>query len=487
MAARDKEKTGETIHLLRGIALIFLATGALVMLASCASVEKHSEMTLPETFSVVGDAEMPDRWWEAYGDEDLDYLIERAMIGNLDVLTAWDRLDQAAALAKMAGAPLWPNINVGFDVTDVEMVGSSDPTVIEDTFLSASLTATYEIDLWGRIRSGRNAAGADLRASREDLDTVAITIGGEIARIWYELLEQRSQLEILSEQNEVNATHVELLELRFNQGLSAAAAVLQQRQQLAATEGEVPLVESRIEVLEHELAVLLGMHPTADISVEGSGLPELPPLPDTGLPADLLRRRPDVRAAELRLEAADYRVGEAIAERFPKVSILVGGQDTETEFSSLFDNWIRNLAASIAAPVFDGRRRRSEVERTQAVASERLHGYEKTVLNALKEVENALARERRQAEFVASLDEQVEIARQTLEFTRARYLAGDTDYLPVLIALRTLQSLERRQLQAERQLVDFRTGLYRALAGGWELDRTPSEEDGTAMNKGEAS
>ena len=388
----------------------------------------------------------------------------------------------------MAGAPLWPDVNAAYNATDVDIIGEDDPFTVEDTFHTLSLTANYEIDLWGRIRSSRDAARADARATRENLDTVAITISGEITKIWYELLEQRSQLDILGEQTEINGTYLGLLELRFNQGQSAAAEVLQQRQQLTSTQGEIPLVELRAGVLEHELAVLLGKHPTSEAAPLGNGLPELPPLPDTGLTADLLLRRPDVRAAKLRLEAADYRVGEAIADRFPKLSISISAQDTEVEFRSLFDNWIKNLAANITAPVFDGRRRRSEVERTRAVASERLHGFEKTVLTALKEVENALVQEERQAEIVASLDAQVKIARQTDEFTRERYLNGATDYLPVLTALQTLQRLERGQLEAQRQLITNRISLYRALAGSWDLERKTAENEEVALNnKGDAS
>jgi NodT family efflux transporter outer membrane factor (OMF) lipoprotein len=456
-------------------------------MVSCATPARVPIADAPVSFSISGEAETPERWWEAFDDAELNRLVEQAMGDNLDVLAAWDRLDQAVAVARIAGAPVWPNVDGAFSVTDTDVVDGRDPFVVEDTFYGLSLTASYEVDLWGRIRSGRKAAGADLRSSREDLDTVAITISSEIARTWYELLEQRSQLEILSEQTDVNQTYLRLLELRFNQGLTAAAEVLQQRQQLESTEGEVPLFESRLEVLEHNLAVLSGKHPTVDVATGGEGLSELPPLPATGLPADLLLRRPDVRAARLRVESADYRVGEAIADRFPKLSISISAQDTETKFRSLFDNWIKNLAANLMAPIVDGGRRRAEVERRRAVASERLHDFERTVLNALKEVEDALARERRQAEFIESLDKQVEIARQTVEFTRERYLNGATDYLPALTALRTLQQLERSRIEAQRQLVTFRINLYRALAGGWRLEREDSTENKIALRKGEAS
>jgi NodT family efflux transporter outer membrane factor (OMF) lipoprotein len=487
MAARERNVIGETVRPLSSISLIILAVGVLFIFASCVSPEKRAAMTSPESFSVSGEAKTPERWWEAFEDEELDRLVEQAMEDNLDVLTAWDRLDQASAIARIAGSPLWPQISGDFSVTDTDLVDGRDPFVVEDTFYGASLIAAYEVDLWGRIRSGRSAAAADFRSSSEDLNTVAISVSSEIAQTWYELLEQREQLGILADQTEVNKTVLGLLELRFNQGFTAAAEVLQQRQQLAATESEVPLVKSRLSVLEHELAVLLGQNPTAAIAAADAALPELPPFPETGFPADLLLRRPDVRAAQLRVEAADYRLSEAIADRFPRLSISISAQDTETKFSSLFDNWLKNLAANITTPIMDGGRRRAEVERTRAVASERLHDFEKTVLRALKEVEDAIVREQRQAEFLASLGEQVAIARQTVEFTSERYLNGATDYLPALTALRTLQILERQELEARRQLITFRIGLYRALAGGWQLEREVSTENKIALKKGDAS
>ena len=468
-------------------ALICFAAVSILALTSCATPPSGiPSLDAPEKFSISGDVESPDRWWEAFEDQELNGLVERAMVDNLDVLTARDRLDQAVAAAGIARAPLLPDVNAAFSVTDTDIVGSRDPLIVEDTFYGLSLTASYEVDLWGRVRAGRNAAGSDLRASREDLDTVAITISAEIAGTWYELIEQRSRLSILAEQTDVNRTYLSLLELRFNQGQTAAAEVLQQRLLLAAIEGEAPLVESRLEVLEHGLAVLLGKEPTSEIAAVGrKDLPALASLPDTGLPADLLLRRPDVRAARLRLEAADYRTGAAIADRLPRLSISIAAQDTEAEFRSLFDNWIKNLAANLTAPIFDGGRRRSEVERRRAVASERLHDYKKTVLGALKEVEDALAQERRQAEFVESLDDQIRIARLTLEFTRERYLNGATDYLPTLTALQTLQTLERSRIEAQRRLITFRINLYRALAGGWDLERGGVGEEKIALNKGD--
>lgn len=489
---------------------LFFLGAALFVLVSCKAVERPLSFEMPETFTSAGNTTAPEKWWKAFGDADLDRLVERALSHNLDVLSAWDRLDQASAYSKMSDSALWPNISATLGISDTQFMGEDDSQNLsaysgmgagtgagyssggygnqfygEGTYWSLSFLASYELDLWGRVRSSSKASRADLWATREDLDTMAMTVSAEVARTWYEVVESQAQLAILSEQAKVNAIYLELVELRFSQGMSAAAEVLSQHQQLEATEGEMPLVRMRLELAQHRLAVLLGREPKADLGVGAGSLPTLPPLPDTGIPGELLLERPDVRSAKLRLEAADFRVEEAIANRFPKLSISISAQDQDEEFRSLFDSWIKNLAANLTVPIFEAGRRKMDVKRNRAAASERLHAFEKALLVALREVEDALVQERRYQEFLEKLDRQVEISRQALEFSQERYRNGATNYLPVLINLQTLQLLERRQLEAQRLLITYRIGLYRALGGGWEFTRTQPNDEADKNNDGE--
>lgn len=478
------------------VTVILLALMALVSQNGCNAGKKPPELRTPESFSRSGEAVVPDEWWKAFDDPGLNRLVDIALSGNLDIKTAWDRLDQASAYYKISTASLWPDLSLNFGVTDSERMGSetdasSSSRVIgggvgsasdgEDVFYSGSLAASYELDLWGRLRSARKAAGAEVEAGRENLMTAAITISGEVASAWYNLAQSRAELDILKEQKRVNENYLELMELRFQKGAASASEVLQQRREVIAAGGEIALTQMQVLLLEQQLNILLGRAPSSDIPVERGTLPELPPLPDTGIPAKLLARRPDVIAARKNLEAANYRVSKAVAERLPTISFTVSAQDTEEEIRSLFDNWLLNLTANLAAPLFDAGRRKAEVARTRAVASERLHELEKTMLTALKEVEDALAREQKQREFVERLREQVEVSRQALELSRRSYLNGVLDYLSVLVNLRALQSLERKELEARKELIMCRIDLYRALAGGWSLERDTEGE-----NKNEA-
>jgi outer membrane protein, multidrug efflux system len=341
---------------------------------------------------------------------------------------------------------------------------------------SASITASYELDLWGRVRASRKASNADFEASAQDLQSMAMAMSGQIASTWYELVEQRKKIEILEVQVETNKSYLEIITLMYEQGLSPAADVLQQKQQVSATEGELLGAKMLHQLTEQRFAVLMGKHPTTKYYFEEEYIPELPPLPDTGIPSDLILNRPDVKAARLRLEAADYRVYEAIANQFPQISLSATATDTDDRFRSLFDSWTKNLAANLMMPIFNGGLLRSQVKLNRAAASGQLHAFEKTVLLAITEVESALTQERIQKEMVENFNQQLEISRQALEFTKIRYQNGATSYIPVLINLTTVQRLERTQIEAKRTQMTYRINLYRALGGGIEMDRPQQDK-----------
>jgi NodT family efflux transporter outer membrane factor (OMF) lipoprotein len=434
-------------------------------------------VAVPEGFSSSGSPKAyEDRWWLSFEDPELDALVEQALADNLDLIQGWARLEQATALARQAGAAQWPEIaiEVGASKSQSNFSGGERLGTFSITTERFPLTigAAYEVDLWKRIASQKKGALLDMEATRQDLDSLAMTLAAQVAEAWFSFLEQGAQTRLLSQQQVTGRTFLELTRLRFSQGLASALDVYQQRQQLAATRAEVPLVESRREVFRHQLAVLVGDPPRALAAPEGDEMPSLPPLPPTGLPSELLTRRPDVRSAHLRLAAADYRVAAAVADRLP--ALRIGGETgyesrNFDELELLFDNWVWSVFANLTWPVFDGGRRKAEVDRTKAVVKERLSAYGQVLLLALREVEDALIQERKQAEFLKELERQVQLGKDTLREARMRYANGLSDYLPVLAALESLQTVERSQIVAYRQLLAYRVQLYRALGGTWTL------------------
>lgn len=436
-------------------------------------------IAMPDVFSEEGDGPAPpERWWADLPDPALQQLIGEALSSSFDLRRAFARLEQAAAVSDQAGAAWWPQLNAEANASRARSVFNA-PQIGERSFetnqFSLGLAASYELDIWGRVASLDDAAELELEATAEDLSAAALSVAAEVGQTWYAIVEQRAARDLLAEQLEANETYLELIELRFEQGLSSALDVFQQRQQVAATRAQVPLVESRLAVLEHQLAILLGKPPKAGVAAldPRAELPDLPPLPDLGLPAELVTRRPDVRAVQLRVEGADHRIAAAIADRFPAIRLTARTGFQASDVGDLFSNWIWNLAAGIAGPIFDGGRRAAEVERTKAVREEILASYAQVVLRAFKEVEDALVQESKQRAHLAELTIQLELARSTLTEARNRYLAGLTDYLSVLTALRSLQQAEQSAVSARRQLVAYRIQLYRALGGTWprELER----------------
>jgi NodT family efflux transporter outer membrane factor (OMF) lipoprotein len=460
-----------------------LAAVALVTLAACAGPSADEgpapPVRVPDRFSAAGTLNPPDRWWTALGDPALDALVDRALAGNLDLRAAWDRLDQAEAAARKAGAGVWPEVSAvagaGRSRAATRTVDGEPRTFSSATDFSLGLLATYEVDLWGRVRSARDAAALAAMAGREDLDAAAITLAAEVAAAWVRLLDQRGQIRLLDEQIRTNTEYLELVTFRFRQGQGSAVDVLQQRQLLEATRSERHRADAERQVLEHRLAILTGRPPDAPVTAAREALPALPPAPATGLPADLVRKRPDVRAAWFRLREADASAAAAAADRWPRLALSARAETSAGAVRDLFDNWIAGLAAGLVAPLFAGGALDAEADRAQAAARERLHRYGQSILGALGEVEDALARERRQHDVVESLERQLALSKAAVDQTRERYAKGAEDYLRVLTVLLSNQRLARDTLRGRRELIGYRIDLHRALGGGWGLER-PADE-----------
>ncbi len=457
--------------------LPLITLGVFLLAVSCATrpidPQKRMSVRIPDCFSSRDTTyTAPDRWWESFNDPKLTTLIEELFVNNLDLAQAWDRIAQAEAAARIQGAALLPQVNLqagaGRRKTSVTTSYPQERT-IESTsnnfFLSP--TVSYEIDLWGRIRSLRNAAITDLRVTRKSLESTAIALTALTAKTWYLLHGQKAELALLREQLETNRQLLDLIELRFSQGKTTAVSVYQQQRQLALTRTRIPPIQSQIELTQHQLALLLAKAPKAALPEPYGALPPLPPLPKTGLPADLLRRRPDVQAAERSAIAFDWRLRAAIADQFPKLSLSAGISYQDDELSDLFKDWTWNIAGNLVQPLFDAGRRGAEVDRVRAQLEERLHAFSQTFLTAVKEVEDALTQERHQEEYIEELAGQIMILRKNLLAAKRRFVNGQSDYLPVLNALNTLQSLESDAIRAHRQLITYRIQLYESLGGTW--------------------
>lgn len=454
-----------------------------VLLSSCRSPRptamEVSKASLPEQYSrAEAGVQSPDRWWLDFGSRDLENLMAQAFAQNLTIAETEARLRQAVAEARKAGAALVPDISAtaGAGVSRVQANdGLVDNTTRE---YSLGLAASYELDLWGRVRQGRLTFLKQAEASRRDLEAAAATLAGNVAETWLRILEQDAQIELLERQLETNTRQLDLLKLRQLKAQAIALDIYQQEQIVASTEALIPQSRAEARVLRNQLALLIGRAAGTSLALSESALPSLPDVPELGLPADLLEKRPDIRAALDRLEAAEAAVRVARADRLPAIRLTGKAAYNSDSLDTLFDNWILNLAAGLTAPLLDGGRRSAELDRTRAITDERLAAYRRVVLTAFGEVENALARETQQREQLAALERQLAFARDALRESEKRYMKGASDYLPVLTALASVQRLERSVLSGRRELLVQRVALYRALGGRWtseEADRLATE------------
>ncbi len=439
----------------------------LLLLSGCspfsANLQPVELVEVPTSYSTAGTAAAsPDRWWQSFAAADLDRLVEEALTDNLSLRQAWARLQQARALSRQTASSRQPDLDVSgeYSTSRTRSAGSTS-----DSY-SLGLSSSFELDLWGRVAAEVKSQKKSEQATREDLNTAAISLAAEVTDRWLTLIAQLEQQRLLEEQLQTAQSYLELIDLRFRKSQATALDLLQQQESIAALQTRLPALQKTERLLRNELAVLLGNNPQQPLALTTTSLPLLQPLPELGIPADLLEQRPDIRAAALNLQAADWDLTVAKADRLPALK-LTASASTSGDFSDLFDNWLLNLANNLTAPLLDGGYRAAVVERQQAIIAEELAAYQETVLEAIREVEDVLISEQKLQEELNALQNQLELAEKALSAARTRYLKGSSTYLPVLTELQNVEQLQQDLLTQHLDLLTNRVTLYRALGGDW--------------------
>jgi multidrug efflux system outer membrane protein len=413
-----------------------------------------------------------ESWWRLFDDPQLEALIEVARVENKELARAVARVEEARGLAAVARAQQFPQIGAQASAGRSRRAALENPllpTINQVANLySTGLNASFELDLWGRLRRANEAARAQLLATQYSARVVQLAIVSQVARSYFDLRSLDLQLEIARRTLESRQKSLRLVRKRFEGGLVSELDVQQAESEAASAARSVPALEQQIVQRENELSILLGHNPE-DIP-RGRGIFEIasPPIPE-GLPSDLLARRPDLLAAEQELVAANARVGVARAEYFPRISLtgLLGVESVE--LSSLFDARSRTwqIASGLAAPIFTAGRIRGQVEAVSAQEQQALYGYVLTIQQAFQEVEDSLIATRKIREQQAAQDLQVQAFLRTLRLATLRYENGYVSYLEVLDAQRSLFNAELQQVQLQGARLAAIVNLYKALGGGW--------------------
>lgn len=455
------------------------------------------EPPLPATWSLssgtVGDGTDLSEWWRAFADPRLDSLVQRAVAGNLDLRSAAARVAESRARRTSVAADGLPQVNLAAGYNRVygstlALPGGSAVTGAPIAFpfgprgydvYQTGFDASWEIDVFGRIRREVEAAEADAQAAGEDLNAVLVSLVSEVGRSYVEARSLQARVRIAEDNIRIQRDSLALARARFQAGLTSELDVQRAEAQLAATVSQVPVLRDQLQQTAHRLGVLLGGFPDAAIPAlePAAPLPNLPPLPATGVPADLLRRRPDIRRAERRLAAATARIGAAVAQLFPRVSVTgtFGGQSSDGGNVLTAGGLFAGVGPAVKVPVLEWGRIRGEIAARDAQTAAALAEYEKTVLTALAEVEDALHSLVLEQERLASLRASAAADRAAVAIAGERYSKGVTDFLSVLDAQRSLYASEDRVVQSERTVLLNLIALYKALGGGWQGGGQKSE------------
>jgi outer membrane protein, multidrug efflux system len=454
---------------------------SLSVLAACYSSpgEHKTDVAVPDRWADPAHAstEPPQAWWKEFGDPELDSLIDRAVHANLDVAIAQARVREARALHEFSSGALLPQVNAHAVYTrsklseNTAQPGTAQPQNLWDV----GFDALWEVDLFGSNRSAVSAAQAGLEAAEENRRDALVTLLGEVARNYVELRGAQQQIALTKANAESQRRTLELTRSRFQAGLSTQLDVARAQTLLSNTDSLVPSLEIRVASAVHQLSVLLGEPP----ATLGPELTETKPVPTaqgaaaelaSGLPSDLLRRRPDIRRAERELAQAAALTDEATANLYPKLTIgaTLGlqSQTFNTLGSKGSDYW--SIGPGLFAPIFHGGELRAAVRVQNAQQEQALDRYRLTVLGAFQEVEDALSAVARERERRQSLQESVASSRQALELANDLQLRGLIDFFEVLDAQRSQLLAEAALAQSDTNLSSETVALYKALGGGWE-------------------
>jgi len=416
------------------------------------------------------------RWWRTFASSELDQLVERARRNAHDLAAATARVRQAQARAVVAGAPLLPDVQFGLDGSRQRLLHGPGNNALDvskhaptyRTF-ATQLTARYELDFWGGLRAARTSALHGLDASRFDRQTVELTLVSAVADSYLQGLALEEQLRI-ARLNLRNARDVlNLVKTRQRVGSATRLELAQQRSLVAAQERQVPLLEQQWQDNRITLATLLG-DPVQALPASHQAIATLQwPRIGSGVPSELLARRPDIAAAEARLAAANANVQVARAAMLPNVTLGASLGTGASTFAEVLDSSYYTLTAGLVAPIFNNGRLRASRELAEAEQDELLENYRSSILAGFADVEkalNAIQGVERQRQWQ---EEEVQQARQAFDLAQQRYGAGAETLLTVLETQRTLYLAQDQQAQLRLARLQGSVALYKALGGGWQV------------------
>ncbi|HVV60813.1 MAG TPA: efflux transporter outer membrane subunit [Pseudolabrys sp.] len=415
----------------------------------------------------------PLDWWRKFRSRELTGLIEQARAANLDIAAAVARIVQADAQARIAGAPLLPDVELNGSATrsrSSQTVGSGGTGGrSERNLYSASLTASYEIDFWGKNRSALRAAEQAAVASRYDREVVGLTTVVSVANAYFQVLAAQDRLRVARDNVASSTRILDLIKQRLNAGTASALEVAQQESLVNTERAGIPPLEQSLQQNKATLALLIA-RPYESVNVRGGSLTSIAvPRVTPGLPSELIAQRPDIREAEAQLAAADANVENARAQMLPSITLTGEGGYQSAVLKTLLrpESAIYNVTAGLTQPIFDGLRLQGNLDLQKGVQDELLQNYRKAVISGFTDVDKALVAVRQTNLTVRLQNDVVTSSRRAFDISEQRLREGTVDLVTVLQTQQTLFQAQDALAQARLARLQAIVSLYQALGGGW--------------------
>ena len=444
---------------------------------------KKPQPQLPESWSMMPGAEtsvggsVDSQWWQKLGDEQLTSLVERAAKSNLDVRTASSRLDQSRVLRQVTGSQQYPGVSTG---GSYQRDRSSQTGLLDASNLNgkapyevwtATLDASWEVDLWGHVRRNVEAADADIQLTAAQRDGVLLSIAAETATDYIRLRGVQARLAVARQNLEIAQQSAKLTQLRFDNGVTTNLDTANSAAQVATIEATLPILQAQQDGLINALSYLLGEPPRA-LTKELQDVKAIPhPAPDVplGLPSELAQRRPDIQQSEAALHRATAAIGIAEADFYPRVSLgaSFGFQALNGSDLGAWNSRQWSYGPSLYLPIFQGGRLTGTLELRKRQEQEAALSYQRVVLGAWHEIDNAMTDYAAEKQHHAALEQAVQHNTDALSTARDRYNQGATDFINVLGVQSALLATQTQLVDSTTEAAIDRVRLYRALGGGW--------------------
>jgi len=456
---------------------IFLAICIILSISGCSY---KSDYTPPEfelnTTVYKDDKNLTKEWWKSLGDKELDVFMEYALKKNLDLKAAKERIDAAYALLGQAGAGLFPDVSTGIEGSKKHTVSGSGS---EAESYGYDLSMNYEIDLWGRLSAIKKSKEYDWMISQESMRQALLDISSQIAKNWYLLAMELEKKAVLEKELLIYSDILEIMNIRFLNSLVDAADIFRQNQQVEFLKAQIVTSSIKIESYKKALLLLSGKNPSEEFPYAPKTSQKLLES-DVFARSDLINNRPDVKSAFLTLYSKDALLASKALDLYPKIK--VGGSifSNALEWANMFEDWVSNIFGSAALTLFDGGEKLYVKDAAKANLNEAEYLYLKSVLNAIKEVEDYSQKVNNQKEVLVHKKSQYEFSQNAYERLLERYLEGDGAYIDVLESQNSFLGIEVDMISAKNELLQYKIDMLTSLGSGMDsedVEKITKEEE----------